>query len=65
MPGWVYPSATWPQRSQVESVSRVRWGGEGKTRRDAKRCLRRIIARQLFWLLERYDPPGGKVLRAA
>jgi hypothetical protein len=43
----------------------VRWGGEGKTRRDAKRCLRRIIARQLFWLLERYDPPGGKVLRAA
>jgi hypothetical protein len=27
-PGWVYPSATWPQRSQVECASRVRWGGQ-------------------------------------
>jgi transposase len=38
---------------------------EGKSRRDAKRCLRRIIARQLFRLLERYDRPGVEVLRAA
>ena len=38
---------------------------EGKSRRDAKRCLRRIIARQLFRLLERYDQPGVEILRAA
>jgi transposase len=38
---------------------------EGKTRRDAKRCLRRVIARQLFRLLERYDRPGVEILRAA
>jgi transposase len=38
---------------------------EGKSRRDAKRCLRRIIARQLFRLLERYGQPGVEVTRAA
>jgi transposase len=38
---------------------------QGKSRRDAKRCLRRIIARQLFRLLERYDQPGVDILRAA
>jgi transposase len=38
---------------------------EGKSRRDAKRCLRRIIARQLFRLLERYDQPDVQILRAA
>jgi transposase len=38
---------------------------QGKSRRDAKRCLRRIIARQLFRLLERYDQPGVEILRAA
>jgi transposase len=38
---------------------------EGKSRRDAKRCLRRAIARQLFRLLERYDQPGVEVLRTA
>jgi hypothetical protein len=37
---------------------------EGKSRRDAKRCLRRIIARQLFRLLERYDRPGVEILKA-
>jgi hypothetical protein len=37
---------------------------EGKSRRDAKRCLRRIIARQLYRLLERYDQPGVEILRA-
>jgi len=36
---------------------------EGKSRRDAKRCLRRVIARQLFRLLERYDQPGVEILR--
>jgi transposase len=36
---------------------------EGKSRRDAKRCLRRVIARQLFRLLERYHQPGVEVLR--
>ena len=34
-----------------------------KSRRDAKRCLRRIIARQLFRLLERYDHPDIEILR--
>jgi transposase len=38
---------------------------EGKSRRDVKRCLRRIIARQLFRLLERNDQPGVEILRAA
>jgi transposase len=38
---------------------------EGKSSRDVKRCLKRIIARQLFRLLERYDRPGVEVLRAA
>jgi transposase len=38
---------------------------EGKSRRDAKRCLRRVIARQLFRLLERYGQPGVEVIRAA
>ncbi len=37
---------------------------EGKSRRDAKRCLRRVIARQLFRLLERYNRPGVEILRA-
>jgi transposase len=38
---------------------------EGKSRRDVKRCLRRVIARQLFRLLERYDQPGVEVLSVA
>jgi transposase len=38
---------------------------EGKSRRDAKRCLRRVIARQLFRLLERYDHPGVEILKTA
>jgi len=38
---------------------------EGKSRRDVKRCLRRIVARQLFRLLERYDQPDVEILRAA
>jgi transposase len=37
---------------------------EGKSRRDAKRCLRRVIARQLFRLLKRYDRPDVEILRA-
>jgi transposase len=37
----------------------------GKSRRDAKRYLKRTIARQLFRLLERYDQPGVHVLRTA
>jgi transposase len=37
---------------------------QGKSRRDAKRCLRRVIARQLFRLLERYDQPGVEILLA-
>jgi transposase len=29
--------------------------GEGKSARDIRRCLKRVVARQLFKLLERYD----------
>ena len=47
------------------STYMARRTAEGKSRRDAKRCLRRIIARQLFRLLERYDRPGVEILRAA
>jgi hypothetical protein len=36
-----------------------------KSRRDAKRCLRRVIARQMFRLLQRYHQPGVEILRAA
>jgi hypothetical protein len=37
---------------------------QGKSRRDAKRCLRCVIARQLVRLLERYNHPTVEVLRA-
>jgi hypothetical protein len=46
-------------------ASMTRRTAEGKSRRDAKRCLRRVIAGQLFRLLERYDQPGVEILRAA
>jgi transposase len=38
---------------------------EGKSSKDINRCLKRIIARQLFRLLERYGQPGVEVLMAA
>jgi hypothetical protein len=38
---------------------------QGKSRRGVKRCLRRVVARQLFRLLERYDRCGVEILRAA
>jgi transposase len=31
---------------------------EGKSVRDVRRCLKRVVARQLFKLLERLDRPG-------
>jgi transposase len=31
---------------------------EGKSARDVRRCLQRVVARQLFKLLERLDRPG-------
>ena len=46
-------------------TSMTRRTAQGKSRRDAKRCLRRVIARQLFRLLERYDQPGVEILQAA
>lgn len=46
-------------------ASMARRTAEGKSRRDAKRCLRRVIARQLFRLLERYDRPGVEILRTS
>jgi transposase len=38
---------------------------EGKSPRDVRRCLKRVVARQLFKLLERYDRLGVEVLAAA
>jgi transposase len=37
---------------------------EGKSIRDVRRCLKRVVARQLFKLLERHDRPTVEVLRA-
>jgi transposase len=36
--------------------------GEGKSVRDIRRCLKRMVARQLFKLLERYGRSGAEVL---
>jgi hypothetical protein len=37
---------------------------EGKSTRDVRRCLKRAVARQLFYLLERHDRPVVEVIRA-
>ena len=59
-------SAGAPARSiPTPAPTLARRTAEGKSRRDAKRCLKRVIARQLFRLLERYDQPGVEILRAA
>jgi transposase len=52
-------------RGDLETRADATRTAEGKSRRDAKRCLKRIIARQLYRLLERHDQPGVEVLRAA
>jgi hypothetical protein len=36
-----------------------------KSPRDIERCLKRILARQLFRLLERYDRPSVEILKIA
>jgi transposase len=38
---------------------------QGKSTRDIRRCLKRAVARQLFKLLERCDPAGVEMIRAA
>jgi transposase len=38
---------------------------EGKSFRDIRRCLKRVVARQLFKLLERYDRSTVELLRTA
>jgi transposase len=35
---------------------------EGKSSRDIRRCLKRVVARQLFKLLERYDHSAVELL---
>ena len=35
---------------------------DGKNPREIRRCLKRIIARQLSRLLERYDQPAIQIL---
>ena len=37
---------------------------QGKNPREIKRCLKRIIARQLYKLLERYDQPTVEIAHA-
>jgi transposase len=38
---------------------------EGKNPREIRRCLKRIIARQLYKLLDRYDRPKVQIIHAA
>ena len=38
---------------------------QGKNPREIKRCLKRIIARQLYKLLERYDQPAVEITHAS
>ena len=38
---------------------------EGKSVREVRRCLKRVVARQLFKLLERYDRSEVEVLKAS
>jgi hypothetical protein len=38
---------------------------EGKSAREVRRCLKRVVARQLFKLLERYDRSEVEVLKAS
>jgi transposase len=48
-------------RLRDDSATRAyaaRRSGEGKSVRDIHRCLKRVVARQLFKLLERLDRPG-------
>jgi hypothetical protein len=39
--------------------------GEGKGARDVRRCLNRVVVRQLFKLVERDDRPGVQIVAAA
>jgi len=46
-------------RARIDPATRdylARRTAEGKTMREAKRCLKRFIARQLFRLLQQPDP---------
>jgi transcriptional regulator NrdR family protein len=47
----VRPAAGHPQTRIYDD----RRQAEGKSVRDVRRCLKRVVARQLFKLLERYD----------
>jgi hypothetical protein len=65
---WCACASTLLVRLRIDPDTRAyvaRRTAEGKSRRDAKRCLRRVIARQLFRLLERYNRPGIEILKAA
>jgi transposase len=46
-------------------ASMARRTAQDTSRRDAKRCVRCVIARQLFRLPERYDRPGVEILRTS
>jgi transposase len=57
------PAGTPAHRSR-HPHRQARRTAQGKSRRDAKRCLRCVIARQLVRLLECYNHPTVEVLRA-
>jgi hypothetical protein len=38
-------------------------GGQRAKRRDVRRCLKRMVARQLLKLLERYDHSAVELVR--
>ncbi|MEV0088728.1 hypothetical protein [Saccharopolyspora sp. NPDC050642] len=53
-------------RSRTDPATRAyinRRLAEGKTLRDIKRCLKRIVARQLFRLLQQHHQRGGHHIR--
>jgi transposase len=59
---WSYASRLRDDPETRVYASRRR--AESKSARDVRRCLKRVVARQLFKLLERHDRPAVQVLRA-
>jgi hypothetical protein len=52
----------WDRRTRDYIDRRVR---EGKTKREAVRCLKRYIARELYRIITAPDPPAAPTPQAA
>jgi transposase len=50
-----WQQAAWLRDDPQTRAYAARRRAEGKSVRDVRRCLKRVVARQLFKLLERYD----------